>query len=101
MEFVICLSFYTLSFLFLNLNNKERKLKAHGKTHSRYSCENCDTTFVNEENGIYLEINGVKHLGYLSMKNYDITGLNKFPRFHTVECITIKQFKENGSFDKK
>ena len=24
-----------------------------------------------EENGIYLEINGVKHLGYLSMKNYD------------------------------
>ena len=54
-----------------------------------------------EENGIYLEINGVKHLGYLSMKNYDITGLNKFPRFHTVECITIKQFKENGSFDRK
>jgi hypothetical protein len=54
-----------------------------------------------EENGIYLEINGVKHLGYLSMKDYDITGHNKFPRFHTVECITIKQSKEMGYFDRK
>jgi hypothetical protein len=54
-----------------------------------------------EEDGIYLLIDGIKHLGYLSMKDYDITGLNKYPSFHTVECSTIKQFKQNGLFDKK
>jgi hypothetical protein len=54
-----------------------------------------------EADGIYLNINGVKHLGYLSMKDYDITGHNKFPRFHTVECITIKQSKIDGYFDRK
>jgi hypothetical protein len=54
-----------------------------------------------ESDGIYLNINGVKHLGYLSMKDYDITGLNKYPSFHTVECATIKQFKQMGTFDKK
>jgi hypothetical protein len=54
-----------------------------------------------EADGIYLVIEGVKHLGYLSMKDYNITDLNKYPSFHTVECSTIAQFKQNGMFDSK
>lgn len=65
-----------------------------------------ETEFTNgnilfEENAIFYVENNVKHKGYLSMYDYDVTGLGKYPSFHTADCTIIRGFKERGLFNQK
>jgi hypothetical protein len=54
-----------------------------------------------ENNGIYLLLKGVKYQGYLSLRERDLTNYPELPKFHVVECATIRQQKENNTFDNR
>ncbi len=53
--------------------------------------------------GIYLTIDGQILKGYMYLKfpiiNFD--GYPKFPKFHIIDCVTIKEQKQKGNFDNR
>ena len=85
---------------------KERKYVFHESSNYTLVEVDFETELKNgniffENSAIYYIQNNIKHKGYLSMADYDITGWGKYPRFHTTDCSTIKGFKQMGIFDQK
>lgn len=56
-----------------------------------------DITF-NNEGGINLNVDGVKHIGFLYKREYRLADHGK-PRMHICKCKTINEFIELGSFE--
>lgn len=51
-----------------------------------------------EEDGIYLEYKGIKHRGYMFIKEPWIEMYNSYPKFHIRKCKTIEGFMIDGKF---
>lgn len=48
----------------------------------------------------YVDDDGIEHLGFLYMRNYDLDSWG-LPRMHTVRCKTLDSFVQQGTFAKK
>lgn len=78
-------------------------------TESRFKVEISDLTIEVQKgnirwsnDGVYRNINGIEHKGYMYIKEYGISEFNNsFPRFHIVKCQTILSFINRGNFDHK
>ena len=60
------------------------------------------------DDGVYLNINGSFQRGFMYIKrpyltryNKNVDNINERPRFHLVECSTIKQQRNEGNFDNR
>ncbi len=51
-----------------------------------------------KEDGIYIEINGVQHKGYMYIKIADVNQYG-LPKFHITNCQTILGYKNSGKFN--
>ena len=47
----------------------------------------------------FIDGNGVKHVGFLYLQDYKLDEYGP-PKYHLCNCSTIRQFKENGYFNK-
>jgi hypothetical protein len=57
-----------------------------------------------EDDGIYLEYDGKKYMGYMFIQEAYITyngGPVKFPKFHVLKCRTIQEFISSGRFKQR
>lgn len=53
-----------------------------------------------ENDGIYLEYNGIRYKGYMHLAKSYKTRYGNHPRFHLTQCKTIQEFITNDTFNK-